>query len=99
MFSRNDIVVPVSGWVPNIEPGKKCQHGVYIPSTQDDQTYAEKCDNCRSLRAFINLHDMTLEEINQRQRIIWTHTDRQDVKEFLKAIPIRKKHAEEKVRP
>lgn len=92
-FSREDIVVPVSGWVPNIESGKKCQHGVYIPSTQEDQTFAEKCGNCRSLIAFLELHDMTLEEIEQRQRIIWTYTDRKDVKDFLKTIPLRRKHA------
>jgi hypothetical protein len=91
-FSQN-IVVPVSGWVQNIEPGKKCLHGVYIPSTQEDQTYAEKCQVCTSLRAFLEKHDMTIEEIEARQRIFRSHTSKEDIQDFLKSYPIRRKQS------
>ena len=77
-FSRQDLVIPVSGWVQNIDPGKKCQHGNYIPSTQEDQTYAEHCDVCRGLRAYLAKTGKTLEEANARVRFLWNRLDKKE---------------------
>ena len=77
-FSRQDLVIPVSGWVQNIDPGKKCQHGNYIPSTQEDQTYAEHCDVCRGLRAYLAKTGKTLEEASARVRFLWNRLDKKE---------------------
>lgn len=69
---RSGLVISVSGWVPNVKPGTKCLHGVYIPSTQEDQGFADYCDVCKSLINFMNFTNLTLPEIEQRTRLIWT---------------------------
>lgn len=76
-FSRQDLVIPVSGWVQNIDPGKKCQHGNYIPSTQQDQTHAEACDICHGLRAYLT-KGKTLEEANARVRFLWNRLEKKE---------------------
>jgi hypothetical protein len=77
-FSRQDLVIPVSGWVPNIDPGKKCQHGVYIASTQEDQTHAQDCGICRYLREAIG---KTPEEISERIKFLWNRLDKKEEKQ------------------
>jgi len=73
-----DVIMPVSGWVPNIEPGKKCRHGVYIPSTQDIQTFAEKCQVCTGLIAYLAKTGKTLEEADRRVRFLWNRLDKKE---------------------
>lgn len=76
-----EIPVPVSGWVKEItQPGKKCQHGVYIPSNLEDQTYAMHCYICNSLRAYIEKTGLDLDVIYEHQRFLWTQL-RKDKKE------------------
>lgn len=44
-----DVVVPA--FAERLAPGGKCVHGVYIPSNQERQDFAEFCDLCRCLKA------------------------------------------------
>jgi hypothetical protein len=78
MFSRDDLVIPVSGWVPNIEPGKKCQHGVYLPSTQEQQLFADNCQVCTGLIVYLTRTGKTLEEANARVKFLWNRLDKKE---------------------
>jgi hypothetical protein len=73
-----DLVIPISGWVPNIEPGKKCKHGVYIPSTQEFQWFAENCQVCTGLRDYLSKTGKTLEEANARVKFLWNRLDKKE---------------------
>lgn len=76
-----DIPVPVSGWVKDVTvSGKKCQHGVYIPSNLEDKTYSAYCGICQDLRAYIEKTGLDLDTIYQHQLILWTQL-RKDKKE------------------
>jgi hypothetical protein len=78
MFSRDDLVIPASGWVPNIEPGKKCIHGVYIPSTQEQQLFADNCQVCTGLIGYLTFTGKTLEEANARVKFLWNRLDKKE---------------------
>lgn len=89
------IVVPVSGcdFVPtgfsplNItEPGGKCVHGNYIPSNQEDQSFAESCHICVSLRAFCEKMNLTRAEAELRV-YCWVNYEHEDaVKEIKRRL-------------
>jgi hypothetical protein len=77
-FSQPNIVVPISGWGPNIEPGKKCIHGIYIPSTQEQQLFADNCQVCTGLISYTTYTGKTLEEIEQHVRFLWNRLDKKE---------------------
>lgn len=58
------------------KPGRKCTHGVYIPSTQEDQSFAENCDVCKSLIAYMKFTGLELADIELRTRLLWTRLER-----------------------
>jgi len=84
-LSRNDLVIPVSGWVPNIDPGKKCLHGVYISSTQEHQGYSEMCGICTSLISFCETTGLTPEQANLRV-YYWTNFSHKEAEERIRAL-------------
>lgn len=88
------IVVPPSGcdYVPtgysplNIaEPGGKCVHGVYIPSNQEDQNYAESCHICMSLVSFCKTTGRSFTQANVRVDISMNY-EHEDAIEILKEL-------------
>lgn len=83
MDFRTDVVVRISGYVPNIESGKKCQHGVYIASTKrhgaevihDSPTFSDKCGVCVDLIAYLEKTGKALEEVEQHVKYLWNRLE------------------------